>query len=654
MKYSRNWLQEHLTTPLPALVTLTKEVTLRAFEVEEIEIHGDDALLEIKVLPDRAHDALSHRGMAREIGALIGVVRKERVYNSFTHSATVSEVKVTVEDSTLCPRYLATRIDTVAVTDSPEALRSKIEVLGGRSINNLVDITNIVLFDIGQPLHVFDADKVVGGITVRLAKVGEEITTLDNKSVVLSGSELVIADDEGVLALAGVKGGKKAEVSSTTTSIILECANFDSILTRKTSQRLNIKTDASKRYENGITSALAGESCVYALALIAMYGGNEVKIGATTDVYPNPETPVTVAITSTAVNRLLGITLTDEKVGEVLARAQLSFIKNDKGEFLVNIPEERLDLRIKEDMIEEIGRHVGYENIVSVLPKLTKKGVPNKRLYYANKVRQFLAQRGYSEVYTYSFAQSGTGAEIEVINPVGKDRPFIRKDFGMGISSSLIFNNYNADIIGIEDVNIFEFGNVFSINDGKITETMSLAIASAPRSKAKSKIVLDELENLIHEIALLIGLEEIEPTLNGNVMGSGALKFDAPIKEFNFDELIKDLPEPTEYQPLALENRDVHYQTLSAYPFIVRDIAIFVPQEVTEEYIEALLKKEGGELVVRLSQFDKFQKPDETRISYGYRLVFQSFTKTLTDDEINGIMEHITALCNAENNWQVR
>ena len=167
MKYSRNWLQEHLTTPLPALLTLTKEVTLRAFEVEEIEIHGDDVLLEIKVLPDRAHDALSHRGMAREIGALIGVVRKERVYDSFTHSATVSEVKVTVEDSTLCPRYLATRIDAVAVTDSPEALRSKIEVLGGRSINNLVDITNIVLFDIGQPLHVFDADKVVGGITDR-------------------------------------------------------------------------------------------------------------------------------------------------------------------------------------------------------------------------------------------------------------------------------------------------------------------------------------------------------------------------------------------------------------------------------------------------------------------------------------------------------
>ena len=645
MKYSRNWLQEHLTTPLPALLTLTKEVTLRAFEVEEIEIHGDDVLLEIKVLPDRAHDALSHRGMAREIGALIGVVRKERVYDSFTHSATVSEVKVTVEDSTLCPRYLATRIDAVAVTDSPEALRSKIEVLGGRSINNLVDITNIVLFDIGQPLHVFDADKVVGGITVRLAKVGEEITTLDNKSVVLSGNELVIADDEGVLALAGVKGGKKAEVSSTTTSIILECANFNSTLTRKTSQRLNIKTDASKRYENGITSALAGESCVYALALIAMYGGNEVKIGATTDVYPNPETPVTVAITSTAVNRLLGITLTDEKVGEVLARAQLSFIKNDKGEFLVNIPEERLDLRIKEDMIEEIGRHVGYENIVSVLPKLTKKGVPNKRLYYANKVRQFLAQRGYSEVYTYSFTTPNEFAELEVTNPVGKDRPFMRNELGTGVETALVKNIYNASLLGLEEVRIFEIGNVFS----HTAEHQEIRIGVATNNKKKGVLLENQMIVDMKDLREFLGVIENQTELHSG----DANKLSSTLGA-NFDTLVNDLPEPTEYQPLALENRDVRYQTLSAYPFIVRDIAIFVPQEVTEEYIEALLKKEGGELVVRLSQFDKFQKPDETRISYGYRLVFQSFTKTLTDDEINGIMEHVTALCNAENNWQVR
>ena len=653
MKYSRNWLQEHLATPLPPLATLAKEVTLRAFEVEEVEEHGDDALLEIKVLPDRAHDALSHRGMAREIGALLGVARKERVYNSVTRSAPVQEVKVVVEDSALCPRYLATRIDGVTVMDSPGALKSKIEVLGGRSINNLVDITNVILFDIGQPLHVFDADKVVGGITVRLAMAGEEMMTLDNKSVTLSGGELVIADDEGVLALAGVKGGKKAEVSSTTTSIILECANFDPTLTRKTSQRLNIKTDASKRYENGITSAFAGESCVHALALIAMYGGKEVKIGATTDVYPVPETPVTVAITSTAVNRLLGLTLTDEKVAEVLARAQLSFTKNDKGEFLVNIPEERLDLRIKEDMIEEIGRHVGYENIVSVLPKLTKKGVPNKRLYYANKVRQFLAQRGYSEVYTYSFTTPNEFAELEVTNPVGKDRPFMRKTVHIGITRALRLNKYNAPLISIEDVNIFEFGNVFSIKEGKNQEHMSFAVGVAVSGKSKYKIAKEETPKLFNEIKSFLGAKDNVDVLESS--GSdGTGKFDSLTYEIDFDSLIENLPEPLAYESLYKEKDNVRYQTLSAYPFIVRDIAIFVPQEVTEEYIEALLKKEGGELVVRLSQFDKFQKPDETRISYGYRLVFQSFTKTLTDDEINGIMEHVTALCNAENNWQVR
>ncbi|KKU77604.1 MAG: Phenylalanine-tRNA ligase beta subunit, partial [Parcubacteria group bacterium GW2011_GWA2_47_7] len=374
--------------------------------------------------------------MAREIGALLDVPRKDQVFDDVERDLKVPVVRVKIEDEHLCSRYIATRIDGVTIGITPKDIAAKIEAVGGRSINNIVDITNFVLFDIGQPLHAFDAEKVTGGITVRLAKKGETMTTLDNKSVSMDGTELVIADDEGVLALAGIKGGKKAEVTAETSSIILECANFDPTTTRKTSQKHGIKTDASKRYENGMTSAFAKEGCAIALALFEKYGGGGVRIGETTDVYPSPEVGVSVAITVDDVNSLLGLHLTRLELVEVLTRAGHAY-DDDNEEVVVTIPAERLDLRIKADMIEEVGRHIGYENIAPKLPNLGKKGLPNKRLYYANKIRKILVGAGFSEVFTYSFATAGHG-DVEVFHPVGKDRPFMRNTLATGLNQSLL------------------------------------------------------------------------------------------------------------------------------------------------------------------------------------------------------------------------
>lgn len=639
MKYSYNWLKEHLEGELPDIATVMREVTLRAFEVEEVEEKESDTLLEIKVLPDRAHDALSHRGMAREIGALLGVSRQPQRHGEAARDVRVESVGVVVEEKTLCPRYIATRINNVSVGKTPEGIAAKLESVGGRSINNIVDITNYVLFDIGQPLHAFDTAKVVGGIMVRLAKSGETMTTLDNKALTFDGTELVIADDEGVLALAGIKGGKKAEVTNTTTSIILESANFDPTLTRKTSQKHNIKTDASKRYENGMTSAFAKEGCDMALALLQEHGGSGVQIGATTDAYSTPESPVSVSVTLPDINRLLGLMLGGAELSGVLTRAGHMFTQEGDN-FTVTIPEERLDLRIKEDMIEEVGRHIGYEKIVPVLPKLPRKGVPHKRMYYANKVRKFLVERGFSEVITYSFAPKGEG-EVEVINPVGNDRPFMRTSLVPGIERALRSNFYNAPLLELEDMKIFEIGNVFAASG----ERTLLALGAMGGTKKRWKSLQDELKTTYEMLADLLHAEKNILPLPGEQSG---------IIQVDFDGMISALPEPKAYDVLLEEEKVIRYQKLSAYPFIVRDIAIFVPQEVGEAYIETLLKKEAGDLLMRFSQFDKFQKQGESRISYAYRMVFQSFERTLTDEEVGGIMEHVTAACNKENNWQVR
>jgi phenylalanyl-tRNA synthetase beta chain len=564
-------------------------------------------------------------------------------------------VEVVVLAATLCPRYIGVRVDGVAVAPAPDDIAAKLTAIGGRSINNIVDLTNYVLFDIGQPMHAFDAAKVAGGITVRSAVAGESMTTLDDKALTFDGTELVIADDEGVLALAGVKGGKKAEVDTSTTSIIFESANFDPTLTRRTSTKHGIKTDASKRYENGMTSKFAEEGMHLALSELVKIMPS-AKIGAMTDVYPTPEKGgYHMNISADEINRLLGSIMNNANVSEVLSRLGFTYtmIGND---YEIIIPNERLDLRIKQDLIEEVGRNYGYDRINSTLPKLSRRGVPHKRLYYANKVRNFLVGRGYSEVFTYSFAPKGEG-EVEVLNPVGKDRPFMRSSLVSGMKRALTANFYNAPLLELEDIKIFEIGNVFSQSG----ERMKLAIGAMGGTKKRWKVLEVEFKKTTQEMISEVFGDEHKDRLRSD-LGSersyleevGGPDGQSGIVEFDFDGIIANLPEPTAYEELAREKNDISYQTLSVYPFIVRDIAIFVPQEVSEEYIETLLKKEAGQLVVRFSQFDKFQKPGESRISYAYRMVFQSFERTLTDDEVGIIMERATLACNKESDWQVR
>lgn len=652
MKYSLHWIQEHIDAALPPIDVLAREVTLRAFEVEEVIQKEDDTILEMKVLPDRSHDALCHQGMAREIAALCNLKRKERVVEEVERDETLPLVCVEIEDEQKCPRYIATLIKGVTIAPSPQWLKKKIEALGGRSINNIVDITNFVLFDIGQPLHAFDAKKVIGGITVRLAKKGETMTTLDHKELVFEGDELVIADDEGVLALAGIKGGKKAEVTTETTEIILECANFAPVITRKTSQKHHIKTDASKRFENGITSALAYRAERLATSLITQLCSG-VSVSQAQDVYPVREEKVTVSVRAADVNRLVGLTLTDTDVVEVLKRLDLSFVSpsDDGGAFLVTIPEERLDLRIKEDLIEEIGRQVGYDKVNAVLPQLTKKGVPNKRVHYANLIRAFLIPRGYSEVFTYSFATK-EGGDLEVLLPVGKDRPYIRKDLSQGIRQSLLLNVYNSPLIGITEVNIFEIGNVFPESG----EHLRLALGVHVRSKQHAKTAKDEVMAVISDCFRSLGVETVPTIEFRDQAPEGVLKFAPVIAEVNIDQLIEKLPAPSSYEGVirSEEKQVTRYQSLSPFPFIVRDIAIFVPDTVEEREVSDLLTHEAGELMVKITRFDRFQKEGESRVSYGFRLVFQSFERTLTDDEIAPIMEHIGTLCNGKSGWEVR
>lgn len=642
MKYSYAWLQEYFDRPLPSADDLLRTITTKAFEVEEVEVKNADTVCEVKVLPDRSHDALAHRGMAREIAVLCDIPPKSLAPKKYTQNNTVPVVEVAIEDNRRCPRYIGVRVDNITVSLSPEWLREKLEAIGQRSINNVVDLTNFILFDLGQPMHAFDAAKVAGGITVRLAKKGEKMVTLDNKALTLDGTETVIADDESVLALAGVKGGKKAEVDAKTTSIIFECANFDPTATRTTSTTHHTKTDASKRFENGISSTLAGESIQYALGYVADLFP-DAKIGPVTDVYPLPEeAPKAVSVTLEELNGLLGTSMDTADVEAILQRlATVGFASMRTGDaFFVTPPPLRLDMKITEDIIEEIGRHFGYDKIAPTLPKLRGKGKPNKRLYYASKVREFLAERGYSEVFTYSFAVNGEG-EVEVLNPVGKDRPFMRKSLAPGIERALRSNFYNAPLLELSDVKIFEIGNVFSERG----ESTMLALGAMGATKKRWKQLQDEFKRTHEEITELLHTKKsFFEMVSGDQYG---------VIETSFDALVAELPEPKEHGALRVEQKAVAYRPLSPYPFIVRDVALWVPLETRSEDVERVIRANAGELAEKIYQFDTFEK--EGRKSFAFRIVLQSFDRTLEDAEANAVYDRVAAaLRAADKNWEVR
>lgn len=309
MKVSYNWLQQHIAEKLPEAHALADVITFHAFEVEEVSEINDDVVFDINVLPDRAGDCLSHVGVAREIAGLLGLTLKKETY---TYPTETLALPIELQ-SDLTRRYIAIQINDVTVGSSPKWLKDKLETLGQRSINNIVDATNFVMLDSGQPVHAFDRAKIDGGIVVRLAKPGEQITTLSGEEKVLSEKNLVIADYLGPLALAGVKGGKVAEVTEVTKNIVLEIANFDAVSVRKTSRSLNIITDASKRFENNISPELARDAAAQIVGLIIDIAGGVVE--GITDVYPAPVVERKLAFTVKDINRLLGPVSADEIAG---------------------------------------------------------------------------------------------------------------------------------------------------------------------------------------------------------------------------------------------------------------------------------------------------------------------------------------------------
>lgn len=635
MLVSYEWLQSYFDEELPEPEKLAETLTSHAFEVEEVRAaSGGDTVIDVDVLPNRSSDCLSHRGIAREIATLLDLrLKDDPLKKKVTHAPDSNLLEVDIKAKELVNRFSAAVVSGVEVKSSPEWMQKRLEAIGQKSINNVVDATNYVMFDVGQPLHAFDRDKLTekdGGyvIMVRPAKNGEKITDLTGKAFELTEQNLLIVDggvDEPI-GIAGVKGGKAPEVDTQTRNLVIECANFNYVSVRKTSQALKLSTDASVRFQNEPSPDLA----LHALReVIALVGG---ELEGFVDYYPKPRDTQPVSVAVSEVNSVLGTSITADEAEHILKRFDFDYQR--EGEALtVTPPFERTDITIKEDLIEEIGRVYGYQKIASeLLPAITEKPQINKQFYYAEKVRALLAEQGFSEVYTYALRDRG---EVELANAPAADKSFMRGTLRDGLRDSLALNVHNAELLGLDQIRIFEIGTVVT-KDSEYT-ALGIAVQNAKKSKGTETDVLEHSKKLLSEALGVVISESVQ---------DGVL-------EINFTTLLEKLPEPKSYDISYdfSETKEKEYQPFSQYPFALRDIALWCPSGTTAEEVLEEIKKHAGELLVNSRQFDAFEKGGN--VSFAFHLVFQSKEKTLADEEIHPAIEKVTAALDARG-WKVR
>jgi len=582
MKVSLKWLQTYFDQPLPSAEVISDAYTFHAFEIDDML--GD--MLDVKVLPNRAADCLSHRGLAKELSAILDVPLKSDPLRTPLPMGDIGSptlLSVQIEDPNKCLRYMGAVVKGVKVGPSPAWLKEALESVGQRSINNVVDATNYVMLNIGQPLHAFDAAKLAqkdGAYTigVRSAKEGEKITTLTGEEYTLTPNIELITDanSDAPIALAGIKGGRAAELTNETVDIIVESANFDGTTTRRAAQALKLFTDASLRFQNRPSPELAAYGMRDVLALIQKIAGGEVA--GIVDVYPaRSEQSREVSATLAKINGILGSNFSQEEVMGVFNRLGLPTVCEGQT-FTIASPFERTDLVIAEDLAEEVGRIIGYDHITpQELPALVS--VPDQaRFRGIERIKDQLIEQGFIEVSTQSFAKKG---DITLANPLDKNMPALRTSLENNLKDALTRAKYSASLVLApnQKPKLFEIGTVF-MKDGERLE-----------------------------------IKTSEPTAIALV--------------------IKNEPE---YTPVRHELGA--YKPFSLYPFITRDIALWAPSGTDAASIEGTIREHASDLLIRFDQFDTFEK--EGRTSYAFRLVFQSNDRTLTDEEINVLMTNIT------------
>lgn len=632
-----------------------------------------DFLIDIKVTPNRA-DCLSLIGVARDLAAVFK--RKitppvPRFHESMDRIESL--VKLTIDDKNACPKYTCRIIKGVKIGPSPIWLQRAVEAGGVRSINNVVDVTNFVLLELGHPLHAFDLDKIADHhIIVRKAKSGEEITTLDEQTIKLSCDELLIADPAKAIALAGIMGGLYSEIDDRTINVLLESAYFDPVTIRKSSKRLEKITDSSYRFERGTDIKNLVLALNRASQLIKEVAGGDIVKGIC-EVSGKIAKPQPVNLNVETLNKVLGTNLDVREIADELVSLNFELLRCDKNILSLSVPSYRVDIKREIDLIEEVARIYGYNKIAATMPYIPSVPLDiSPSLILSNKVRDIFVSLGFNESLTYSFIgkeqieQFDTEPKnlIEIMNPISKDQGIMRTTLIPGIIN-VFQHNMNHNIL---DMRIFEVGNIFRWNE-KQTESVEKVYLAAGISGNRFKswnlpvgeVDFYDIKGIAEFLLKAIGIydaeiKRLDAEKNPNLHpyrcagfyknGTELVKFGelhvSVVEKYGLKKKIYILEASIE-NLLKFVSGDVVFKELPKFPGVARDLAIIVDMNVPVGEIEAEIKNSGGKDLVNLEVFDiyKGEQVSSGKKSIAFSLFFQSREKTLTEEMINKNQENI-------------
>lgn len=648
MKVSVAWLQNYFAEPLPETEALVDAFTFHSSEVEEVIGEGAGAVLDVKVLPDRAPYALSHRGLALELGAALNRALAEDPLRSALPEWPTTDTLQLPLLSSACNRHLGALVRGVTVAPSPAWLREALESLGQRSINNIVDATNYVMLNLGQPAHAFDARKIAHQgdtlvVGVREAKEGEQVLVLSGETHTLPAGTMVLCEGEDgeALDIAGIKGGNTSSITEETKDILISVANFDGTSIRRASQALKLWTDASLRFQNKLSPELASYGMRDVLALILdIAGGTLVGV---VDTYPNPEPAASpVSVTREQLNGLLGSDFSVEEISVALARLNLESVV--EGETVtVRPPFERRDIVIWQDLAEEVGRIVGYDRIAPAPLPPTEEAPDQHRFKGIELIKDVLVERGFTELSTQAFAAEGA---VQLANPLQQERPWLRASLASNMERALAHAVTVAPrTIGPEpSLKLFELGSVFA-RDG---EHLCLCLGYRALSGKPSAAVLPDAVDALMAAFPDAKMERIADT------GTGVIELS--LKNTDLEGVGESSVGADGELRTPVRIALGPYTPFSVYPSASRDIAVWTPDGTEESEVALLITKEAGDFLARIDLFDRFEKTEgeTTRTSYAFRLIFQSNERTLADTDLDPTMARITDSLNANQGWEVR
>ncbi|RKU05871.1 phenylalanine--tRNA ligase subunit beta [Candidatus Poribacteria bacterium] len=645
----------------------------------------DDFVFELEITPNRP-DCLSLIGVAREIRAETGNALKLPQVDFNEDKTDIREMTaVTIEAPDLCPRYAARLIRGVKVGQSPTWLQQRLESVGVGVINNIVDITNFVLMEYGQPLHAFDYHKLTENrIVVRRATAVENIITLDEVARELTPDMLVIADAEKPVALAGIMGGYDSEITETTADVLLESAYFNPSSVRATAKALGISTEASYRFERGADPGVVLAALDRAAQLIAELAGGSICEGIV-DVYPGEQPLRQIQLRSERVNFILGTTLEAAEMAQILSNLGFDVEANETGNYQVTVPTFRSDITREIDLIEEIARVYGYDNIPTTLPKGDiPVPAPKPSTEVRKRIKHFLLATGMMEAINYSFGDPNCFDKIrftandprrdalKLRNPLSPEMSVLRTTLLPGLLENAQHNrNHQIDTIAL-----FEIGSVFIRNGAqkepaRVTGILAGQVGGGVYSNPYREPDFYDIKGIVEGILEVCGIVDYTlqktdtPTFHpgrsaavllddkqlgtfGEAHPEVVENYDLPYKAYLFDFDMEALVDAAIFAK--------RFEPIPIYPTVERDLAIVVDKELLSDMPTELIYATGGELVKSVRLFDVYEgeQVPEGKKSLAYAITYHSATETLTDKAVNALHDKVVKCLNQELGAELR